>query len=109
MPAERALTLKEAHERFGKRLGIERASAMPAARAAILKQVQRLVSGRPVRWADRKSSAGDFDGRDWTIEVFDVARDDRHALREALWDLFAEARKRTGKSMSLVTHVSKTP
>jgi hypothetical protein len=77
---------------------------MVSERDAVLELLQRRAAGRPVRWVDARTSAGDFDGREWTVEVFDVAKDDRLALREALWDLFMEVRKRTGKPVSLLTH-----
>jgi len=77
---------------------------MISERDAILEVVRRLASNRPVRWVDKVTSAGDFDGREWTIEVFDVAKGERLALRERLWDLFSAVRKHTGKPMSLVTH-----
>lgn len=77
---------------------------MISERDAVLDVVRRLVSNRPVRWADRKTTAGDFDGREWTVEVFDVAKGDRLALREKLWDLFSAVRKHTGDPMSLITH-----
>src|SRR5437762_1123515 len=73
-------------------------------RDAVLELIQRRTAGRPVRWVDSRTSAGDFDGREWTVEVFDVAKDDRLALREALWDLFTEVRRRTGRPVSLLTH-----
>lgn len=74
----------------------------------ILERVRQLVDGRPVRWVDEDTSRGDFAGRDWTIEVFDVTKDDRLALREKLWDLFVEVRTHSGKLLSLITHVPKT-
>jgi hypothetical protein len=77
---------------------------MISERHAILEVVRRLASNRPVRWVDQKTSAGDFDGREWTIEVFDVAKSERLALREKLWDLLVAVRKHTGKPMSLITH-----
>lgn len=73
-------------------------------RDAILVVAQRLVGGRPVRWVDKETSTGDFDGREWTLEVFDVAGSDRIELRKKLWDLFGLVRRHTGQSMSLVTH-----
>lgn len=79
-------------------------AAMINERDAILEVVRRLASNRPVRWVDKNTSAGDFDGREWTVEVFDVAKSDRLTLREKLWDLFSAVRKHTGKPMSLVTH-----
>lgn len=83
-----------------------------ALRIAIIELVRGQVEGRPVQWADdpgstwprTRTSAGDFAGREWTIEVFDVARIDRRRLREALRDLFARVRARTGTLVSLVTH-----
>src|SRR4051812_32098692 len=77
---------------------------MSTERDAILELIRRRSGGRPVRWVDARTSAGDFDGREWTVEVFDVAKSDRLALREALWDLFTEGGKATGKPGSLLTH-----
>ncbi|MBI5480559.1 MAG: hypothetical protein HY906_17005 [Deltaproteobacteria bacterium] len=77
---------------------------MISERDAVLEVVRRLADDRPVRWVDSRTSAGDFDGREWTIEVYDVAKADRRALREKLWDLFSKVRRYTGKPMSLVTH-----
>jgi hypothetical protein len=77
---------------------------MISERDAILEIVRRLARNRPVRWVDKNTSAGDFDGREWTVEVFDVPKSDRLTLREKLWDLFSAVRKHTGKPMSLVTH-----
>lgn len=73
-------------------------------RTEILERVRLLAGGRPVRWVDEKTCAGDFDGRDWTVEIFDVARADRLLLREQLWELFDAVRMRTGNAMSLITH-----
>jgi hypothetical protein len=77
---------------------------MTSERDAILELVRRRASGRPAWWTDSRTSAADFDGREWTIEVFDVAKGDRRALREALWDVFTESRRNTGKNLSLLTH-----
>ncbi len=73
-------------------------------RDAILGLVRRHARKRPVRWTDSRTSTGDFDGREWTIEIFDVAKGDRRPLRESLWDLFGEVEKQTGMALSLVTH-----
>lgn len=73
-------------------------------RDAILELIRGRVDGRPVRWADTKTSAGDFAGREWTVEVFDVAEADRLPLRTSLWDFLNGVSKHIGKQLSLVTH-----
>ena len=77
---------------------------MTSERDAVLELVRRHADKRPVRWTDSRTSMGDFDGCKWTVEIFDVAKGDRRALRDALWDLFGEVQKHTGKALSLVTH-----
>jgi hypothetical protein len=41
-------------------------------REEIRREVLRIAGGRPVRWTDERTSLGDFPGRDWALEVFDV-------------------------------------
>ena len=46
-------------------------------RSAIPFFIARMIEWRPVRWA---STAGDYDGRDRTIEVFDADASDQRRL-----------------------------
>ena len=67
-------------------------------RERIMHLLSATVRGRPVRWLDERTSRGDFDGRERTVEVFDVAaaeqRDFLHGLAtvRARLDLIAGGR-----------------
>ena len=51
--------------------------------ALFQEQVRRVLGAdRPTRWVDARTTVGDFEGRDETIEVFDVES-------EKEWELFA--------------------
>ncbi|MGA9524933.1 MAG: hypothetical protein WBV82_25975 [Myxococcaceae bacterium] len=72
-------------------------------------QIRRLVSeaadGRPTRWANEGATlVGDFDGRDWTLEVFDVPSENEHALFLQLSGIFRDVSSRFGTSLMVVTH-----
>lgn len=41
-------------------------------REEIRRKVRDAVGGRPVRWTDHRTTKGDFPGRDWALEIFDV-------------------------------------
>jgi hypothetical protein len=73
-------------------------------REAIRRQVAQLAGGRPVRWTDARTSMGDFSGRDWTIEVFDVPAVEHQELREQLRELKREVRTRLGHAMTVILH-----
>ncbi len=66
--------------------------------------VSAAIGGRPVRWASAGPSIGDYDGRETTLDVFNVeARDQRRLLRE-LRDLRREIEEAIGSPVVLVFH-----
>jgi hypothetical protein len=42
------------------------------------------ATGRPVFWADERTTLGDFEGRDATLEIFDVPSSEERALFRSL-------------------------
>jgi hypothetical protein len=77
---------------------------MTTERDFIREYVSRSVEGRPVRWADARTSLGDFDGREWTLELFDIPRNERRQLQDQLWDLRKEVWDRMGRSLVFIFH-----
>ncbi|HTE53656.1 MAG TPA: hypothetical protein VK698_22530 [Kofleriaceae bacterium] len=66
--------------------------------------VSAAIGGKPVRWASAGPSIGDYDGRETTLDVFDVeARDQRRLLRQ-LRDLRREIEQAIGSPVVLVFH-----
>lgn len=57
-------------------------------REEIRRWVREIVGGnRPVRWTDHRTTKGDFPGRDWALEVFDVPSAERRELIHRLWGM----------------------
>lgn len=73
-------------------------------RQVILSRVKASVGGRPVRWTDDRTCRGDFEGREWTLELFDIPREEQRQLHRG----FSELRKRfwqaTGHSLTFIFH-----
>ncbi|HYO53736.1 hypothetical protein [Archangium sp.] len=60
-------------------------------REEIRRQVREIVGNRPVRWTDHRTTKGDFPGRDWALEVFDVPSTERRELIHRLfWGLLTK-------------------
>ena len=55
-------------------------------REEIRRKVMEAVGGRPVRWTDHRTTKGDFPGRDWALEIFDVPFSEQRALHGRLFD-----------------------
>ena len=70
------------------------------------RKFQKIASGRPVRWTDQQTSVGDFDGRDWTVEIFDVPASERRDLRAKLWPAREHVRHTLGAHIRFVFHTS---
>jgi hypothetical protein len=66
--------------------------------------VSRSAGGRPVRWVDARTSLGDFDGREWTLELFDIPRNERRQLQDQLWALRKQVWERMGHSLVFIFH-----
>ncbi|WNG46724.1 hypothetical protein F0U60_23350 [Archangium minus] len=54
-------------------------------REAIRRKVREAVGGRPVRWTDHRTTKGDFPGRDWALEIFDVPFSEQRELHGRLF------------------------
>lgn len=59
---------------------------------------------RPVRWADELTTLGDFDGRDCTLEVFDVPAEEEWELFRSLRTLRRRAAAELGRALTLIFH-----
>jgi hypothetical protein len=70
----------------------------------IREYVSRRAGGRPVRWADARTTRGDFDGREWTLELFDIPRSERRRLQDELWELREQVWARMGRALVLILH-----
>jgi hypothetical protein len=56
-------------------------------REEIRQQVREIVGNRPLRWTDHRTTKGDFPGRDWALEVFDVPDAEQRELSHRLWGM----------------------
>lgn len=74
----------------------------PALRTQLAEKF-RNATGRPVRWAD-DGLRGDFEGRETTLEIFDVQEDDQENLFLELGELRQEARRLVGERLRLLFH-----
>ena len=63
----------------------------------------RQATVRPLRWAD-EGPAGDFEGRETTLEIFDVQEEDQKNLFLGLADLRRDAKRLLGESLRLIFH-----
>ena len=73
-------------------------------REAIRKRVAEIAGGRPVRWTDSRTTKGDFPGRDWALEVFDLSFEDYEKLSPRFWELKQEIRARLGHNITVLFH-----
>lgn len=60
-------------------------------------------SYRP-RWADHLTSAGDFEGRDFTLELFNVPLAEQRPLRRRLRAVLRQAEALLGSPLRLIFH-----
>nr|AYM53969.1 hypothetical protein [Pyxidicoccus sp.] len=77
---------------------------MVGEREAIRDYVSRITGGKPVCWLDERISKGDFEGRDWTLEIFDVPHQEQRALHARLWSLNRRVWQALHQSLTLVFH-----
>jgi hypothetical protein len=69
-----------------------------------VRRMFQLTTGKPVRWSDTRTSRGDFEGRDATLEVFDVPEDGQWALFRRLLAHRRAASEKMGSKVALVFH-----
>src|SRR5256885_7988780 len=60
--------------------------------------------GFVTRWTDERTSTGDFDGRDWTLELFDVPVGEQRSAHARLWELGKMVRNSLGHSLTFIFH-----
>lgn len=56
------------------------------------------------RWTDDLTSRGDFDGRDYAIELFNVAASEQRPLRRALREVLRRAEGLCNRPITLLFH-----
>lgn len=70
-----------------------------------IRQRFRTASGRlPVRWTDRKTTFGSFEGADFCIDVFDVPSDQQWAVFERLDAVAQKIADEFGREPLVVLH-----
>ncbi|HEX8703926.1 MAG TPA: hypothetical protein VF815_34160 [Myxococcaceae bacterium] len=77
---------------------------MTSERDFILERVSAIAAGRPVRWSDERTSLGDFDGRDWAIDIFDVPSEEQREVHARLWRLNRLVWKQFHQSLIFIFH-----
>lgn len=73
-------------------------------RGAVLDLFRAHAGSHLPRWADHVTSRGDFEGRDFTIELFNVPVHDQRALRRRLRDVIRQAETLLDRPLLLVFH-----
>lgn len=58
----------------------------------------------PLRWADEVTSLGDYDGRDLTIQVFNIPSERQREFHRSLREFRSELRREFGKPITFVFH-----
>ena len=58
----------------------------------------------PLRWADEQTTLGDYEGRDLTLEVFNIPSERQRAYYRKLRSIRHELREELGKRVTLVFH-----
>lgn len=57
-----------------------------------------------LRWVDHKTTLGDFSGRDWAIDVFNVPVKKKHELYRLTGDFRTVLYRKYGISVMLISH-----
>ena len=74
-------------------------------REAIRRKVREAVGGRPVRWTDHRTTKGDFPGRDWALEIFDVPFSEQRELhRRLFWEIKMPLLEEKRVALTLLFH-----
>ena len=83
--------------------GAGRASVM-STRDQVLRSFRRALDGRPVVWASERTSLGDYEGHEVTLEIFDVPAEEQRDLRGRLRPQREEAARALGGRVQIVFH-----
>ena len=70
----------------------------------IIRELAEQTSGFVTCWTDERTSMGDFDGRDWTLELFDVPMSQQRSVHARLWQLGKMVRNSLGHSLMFIFH-----
>jgi len=77
---------------------------MTSERDFILERVSSIADGKPTRWCDERTSLGDFDGREWALELFDVPSEQQRELHARLWRLSRLVWQQFHKPLTFIFH-----
>ena len=64
------------------------------------------LSGRPVRWASRGRSLGDYDGRERTLEIFNADPGEQRTVLRELRTERSDLERAAGGPLVIVFHTS---
>jgi len=73
-------------------------------RRGVPQAVSTILDGRPVRWAPRDATRGDYDGRERTLEVFFAEAGDQRSLSRRLFDHRQDIARSAGGSPVIIFH-----
>ncbi|PTL77320.1 hypothetical protein [Vitiosangium sp. GDMCC 1.1324] len=74
-------------------------------REEIRRRVMEAVGGRPVRWTDHRTTKGDFPGRDWALEIFDVPFAEQRELHGRLfWGIKRQVWEEKRLALTILFH-----
>jgi hypothetical protein len=73
-------------------------------RDKILERIATLLGSRIVRWSDARTSRGDFEGSQWTIDVFDVPGEESFELGRRIAAYRRELSREYGIGLVVVPH-----
>ena len=73
-------------------------------RDEILERIATLLGSRLVRWSDARTSRGDFEGSQWTIDVFDVPGEESFELGRRIAAYRRELSREYGIGLVVVPH-----
>ena len=74
------------------------------AKETVLELFREALPDNPVVWTSSRTTLGDFDGREVTLEIFDVPWEEKRALLGRLRPHRERARQMLGRAVQLVFH-----
>ena len=78
---------------------------MTGARQDAIARLARATGyGKPMRWADRQTTLGDYEGREYTIQVFNIPPESQRQFFRELRSLRDQLEAELGHPISFVFH-----
>ena len=77
---------------------------LDAKRGQILLLFRATLPNYPVRWADDRTTLGDFEGREFALEIFNVPVEQQRSLYQHSRDLRKSSREILGSPILLIFH-----